>query len=58
MAPVNRRWRIAAIPTKRQGMALWRQKVFAFMARNAQSATALFKLPPEHVIEIGAQIEI
>ena len=50
--------RETVIPTKHPGMALWREKLFVFMARNAQSATALFKLPPEHVIEIGAQIEI
>jgi KUP system potassium uptake protein len=50
--------RETVIPTKHPGMALWREKLFAFMARNAQSATALFKLPPDRVIEIGAQIEI
>ncbi|KAF0169046.1 MAG: KUP system potassium uptake protein, partial [Caulobacteraceae bacterium] len=50
--------RETVIPTKHPGMALWREKVFAFMARNAQPATALFKLPPERVLEVGAQIEI
>jgi len=37
-------------------MARWRQKLFIFMARNAQSATAFFGLPPNRVVELGAQI--
>jgi KUP system potassium uptake protein len=50
--------RETVIPTKHPGMALWRERIFATMARNAQPATALFKLPPDRVIEVGAQIEI
>jgi KUP system potassium uptake protein len=50
--------RETVIPNKHPGMALWRERVFAFMVRNAQPATAHFKLPPERVIEIGAQIEL
>jgi len=45
------------IPTGRTGMARWRKKLFAVMARNAQSATQFFGLPPNRVVELGAQIE-
>jgi KUP system potassium uptake protein len=38
-------------------MARWRRKLFALMSRNAQSATAFFQLPPNRVIELGAQIQ-
>jgi len=44
--------------TKRAGMALWREKLFAFLARNALPASTFFRLPPERVIEIGAQVEL
>ena len=46
------------IPTKRPGMALWREKLFVLMSRNAQRATAFFRLPPERVVELGVQVEI
>ncbi len=39
------------------GMPLWRKKLFALMARNAQSATTFFQLPPNRVVELGAQIQ-
>jgi KUP system potassium uptake protein len=41
----------------RTDMARWRKKLFIFMARNAQSATAFFGLPPNRVVELGAQIQ-
>jgi KUP system potassium uptake protein len=44
--------------TKRPGMAMWRERLFAFMSRNARSATLFFNLPPNRVVELGAQIEI
>jgi KUP system potassium uptake protein len=50
--------RETVIPTKHPGMALWREKLFADMSRNAEPATAHFKLPADRVMEIGAQIEI
>jgi KUP system potassium uptake protein len=40
------------------GMALWRERLFSLMSKNAQGATAFFQLPPDNVIEIGAQVEI
>jgi KUP system potassium uptake protein len=38
-------------------MALWRRKLFILMTRNAQSATTFFGLPPNRVVELGAQIQ-
>lgn len=39
-------------------MSRWRKKLFVFMSRNAQKATAHFGIPSNRAIEIGAQIEI
>lgn len=39
------------------GMRVWRKKLFALMARNARSATEFFGIPPNRVVELGAQIE-
>jgi len=50
--------RETVIATRQPGMAIWREKLFAFMVRNAMPANALFHLPPDRVVEIGAQIEI
>jgi len=44
--------------THRRGMAIWREKVFVLMARNAVRATAFFRLPAERVVELGVQVEI
>jgi KUP system potassium uptake protein len=46
------------IPTRRQGMALWREKLFVNMARNASSVTAYFQIPTNRVIELGTQVEL
>lgn len=46
------------LPTKNRGMALWREALFAFLARNAQSATAFFDIPSDRVVEIGSQVEL
>jgi KUP system potassium uptake protein len=46
------------IVTHRRGMAIWREKLFVLMARNAVRATAFFRLPPERVVELGVQVEI
>jgi KUP system potassium uptake protein len=43
---------------RRPGMALWRDKLFVFMARNALPATAYFQIPGNRLIELGAQVEI
>jgi KUP system potassium uptake protein len=44
--------------TRRPGMAVWREKLFVLMARNAVRATAFFRLPPERVVELGVQVEM
>ena len=46
------------IVTERAGMAVWREKLFVLMARNAVRATAFFRLPPERVVELGVQVEM
>ncbi len=40
------------------GMAIWRERLFAFMSKNAQRPTAFFRIPPNQVIEVGIQVEI
>ena len=44
--------------TNRRGMAIWREKLFVLMTRNAVRATAFFRLPPERVVELGVQVEL
>jgi KUP system potassium uptake protein len=46
------------IPSNRPGMALWREHLFTVMHRNARTATSFFCLPPNRVVELGAQIEL
>jgi KUP system potassium uptake protein len=50
--------RETVLVTKTTGMALWRERVFVLMAKNAVRATAFFKLPPDSVVELGVQVEI
>jgi KUP system potassium uptake protein len=51
--------RETVIPSIRvEGMALWRERLFAAMARNAGSPVEYFNLPANRVIEVGTQIEI
>jgi KUP system potassium uptake protein len=45
------------ITARVSGMATWREKIFASMMRNAESAARFFRLPPNRVVELGAQIE-
>ena len=45
------------IATGSAGMMRWRKRLFVFMSRNAQSAARFFGLPPNRVVELGAQIE-
>ncbi|WP_230474602.1 potassium transporter Kup [Dyella monticola] len=43
---------------RRPGMALWRDRLFAFLSRNALPATAFFQIPGNRLIELGTQVEI
>jgi KUP system potassium uptake protein len=46
------------LPTGPSRMATWRKKLFIVMARNAQTASSFFGLPPNRVVEMGAQIQL
>ena len=46
------------LPSSRPGMMIWREKLFAWMLRNAESAMEFFRLPTNRVVELGSQIEI
>jgi len=46
------------IPTKVPGMALWRERIFASMSKNAVKASDFFKVPTNRVVELGTQVEI
>lgn len=39
-------------------LARWRKRLFAILSRNAQSATAFFNIPPNRVVELGAQVQL
>jgi KUP system potassium uptake protein len=43
---------------KAPGMALWREKLFAWMLKNSESAMEFFKLPTNRVVELGSQLQI
>jgi KUP system potassium uptake protein len=47
------------IPSRRKkGMAIWRERLFSLMSRNARSAAAFYRLPPNRVVELGLQVEL
>ncbi len=46
------------IPTFGEGMAMWREKLFASMHRNAGAAADFLNLPTNRVVELGAKVEI
>ena len=47
------------IATKKySGMARWRERLFGLLSKNARSATAYFRIPPDRVVELGEQVEI
>ena len=39
-------------------MRPWRKHLFAYLSRNALDASKFFHLPPNRIIEIGAQVEL
>ncbi len=43
---------------RRPGMPVWRDRLFAFMHRNAAPATNFFRIPGNRLVELGAQVEI
>lgn len=46
------------LSTNIPGMARWRERLFASMSRNGQSAMAYFRLPPDRVVEVGVQVQL
>jgi len=46
------------IPSEKTGMAIWRKKIFIGLFRTAETITNQFKLPPNRVVELGAQVKI
>jgi KUP system potassium uptake protein len=46
------------IPTRGDGMSLWREHLFAAMARSAASPMTFFRIPAGRVVELGTQLEI
>jgi len=46
------------LATKRPGMAIWRERLFTVLSRNARRATRYYGIPSHRVCEIGAQIEL
>ena len=44
--------------TKTPGLALWREKLFAWMLKSSESAMEFFKLPTNRVVELGSQLQI
>ena len=50
--------RETVVPTRGDGMAQWRERLFAAMSRNAGSVVEFFKLPNNSVIELGTRVQI
>ena len=50
--------RESILDTGKGRMARWRKKLYIFLARNAEPATAWFNLPPGRVVEMGMQLEL
>lgn len=46
------------LPSSKPGMAIWREKLFALMSRNAETPMTYFNLPVHRVVELGSQVEI
>jgi KUP system potassium uptake protein len=46
------------VATGRSNLPAWRRALFMFLARNARPPTEFFGIPPNDVVELGAQIEL
>ncbi len=46
------------LPSDKPGMMVWREKLFAWMMRNAATPMEFFALPTNRVVELGSQVEI
>jgi KUP system potassium uptake protein len=50
--------RETVVPTQLPGMAVWRERIFAWMHQNAAKPTDFFSIPANRVVELGTKIEI
>ncbi len=50
--------RETVLTTGKSGLSRWRKRLFVYLARNARPANAFFRIPPNRVVELGAQVEI
>ena len=48
----------AIIVTGDDGMARWREQLYALMHRNATTPSTYFGLPPDRTLSIGSHIEL
>ena len=46
------------LPSEKPAMAVWREKLFSWMLRNAATAMEFFRLPTNRVVELGSQVRI
>jgi KUP system potassium uptake protein len=50
--------RESLVPSSRSGMAKWRERLFIFLARNAENAMTFWRIPPDRVIEFGVMVDL
>ncbi len=50
--------RTSVVPTGTSRMAGWRKRLFSMLSRNSSDATRSFSLPPDRVVDFGAQVEL
>ena len=50
--------RTSVVPTGDAKMASWRKRLYAMLTRNSTDATRSFSLPPDRVVDFGAQVEL
>jgi len=50
--------RDTVVPSAIPGMALWRERLFAWMYQNAAKPSDFFSIPTNRVVELGAKVEI
>ena len=50
--------RETVVPTPGEGMANWRERIFAAMSRNAGGVAEFFRLPDNAVVELGTRVQI
>ncbi len=50
--------RTSVVSTGNAKMAGWRKRLYSMLARNSSDATRSFSLPPDRVVDFGAQVEL